>query len=399
MATAIASPLAVAHDLDAFRQSLREWLPQAIPHDWRERIRKGGEEAYLEVQKAWYHALSDAGLATAHWPSAWGGADLSLDAQIVFYAELARAGAPMALLYTISLYHMPATMFAYGTQQQRDLYLEGARTGGVVWCQGFSEPGAGSDLASLRTRAERRGDKYVVNGQKIWSSSGQHADYCLLLARTDPSAPRKQDGISYFICDLRSPGVTVRPIAQPTTESEFNEIFFDEVEIPVENLIGAEGQGWQIAQTTLTTERGLLIFECVERLAQAYLREAAQRPEWLNDPVIRREFAAFYPRIRAIQALVAQLLAELREDPHGGNVTATYVKLYWAPLLQDFTLFLTRAQGLASQRFTAPQRCAGHNSGDAMIDFMWSYGWTIAGGTNEVMRNLIAERFLGLPKG
>lgn len=209
MATTIASPLAVAHDLDAFRTALREWLPHAIPHGWRERIRAGGEEAYLDVQKAWYQALSDAGLATAHWPSAWGGADLSLDAQIVFYAELARAGAPTALLYTISLYHMPATMFAYGTQRQRDLYLEGARTGGVVWCQGFSEPGAGSDLASLRTRAERRGNKYVVNGQKIWSSSGQHADYCLLLARTDPSAPRKQDGISYFICDLRSPGVTV----------------------------------------------------------------------------------------------------------------------------------------------------------------------------------------------
>lgn len=400
MTTTTATPLSAAHDLDAFRAALREWLPGAIPQDWRNRIRAGGEPAYLEVQKQWYRALAEAGLATAHWPTAWGGAGLSLDAQIVFYEELARAGTPVALLYAISLYHMPATMFAYGTQDQRDRYLEGVRTGGVVWCQGFSEPGAGSDLASLKTRAERKGDKYVVNGQKIWSSSGQHADYCLLLARTDPAAKRKQDGISYFILDLRTKGVTVRPIAQPTSEAEFNEIFFDDVEIPAENLIGKENEGWKIAQTTLTTERGLLIFECVERLAQAYGRDAAEaRESWLRDPATALEFAAFYPRIRAIQALVGQLLAELREDPHGGNETATYVKLYWAPLLQDYTMFITRAQGLAGQRFSPPQRCAGHNSGDGFTDFLWSYGWTIAGGANEIMRNLISERFLGLPKG
>jgi alkylation response protein AidB-like acyl-CoA dehydrogenase len=398
--TTTTSPLAVADDLVAFRAALRDWLPHAIPQDWRDRIRAGGEPAYLEVQKQWYRGLADAGLATAHWPAAWGGADLSLDAQVIFYEELARAGAPMALLYTISLYHMPATLFAYGTPEQRDLYLEGARTGGVVWCQGFSEPGAGSDLASLKTRAERKGDKYIVNGQKIWSSSGQHADFCLLLARTDPTAKRKQDGISYFILDLRTKGVTVRPIDQPTFESEFNEIFFDDVEIPAENLIGKENEGWKIAQTTLTTERGLLIFECVERLAQAYVRDATEgRDSWLRDPATALEFASFYPRIRAIQALVAQLLAELREDPHGGNETATYVKLYWGPLLQEYSMFTTRAQGLAAQRFTEPQRCAGHNSGDDFSDFLWSYGWTIAGGANEVMRNLISERFLGMPKG
>lgn len=400
MSAQVNSPLVVADDLDAFRLAIREWLPLAIPHNWQDRIRNGGEAAYIEVQREWYKSLSDAGLATAHWQAAWGGADLSLDAQIVFYSELARGNAPVAAMYVVSLYHMPATLFAYGTPEQRDRYLEGARTGGVVWCQGFSEPDSGSDLASLKTRAERRGDKYIVNGQKIWSSGGQNSDYCLLLARTDSSAARKQDGISYFICDLRAPGITIRPIAQPTTESEFNEIFFDDVEIPMENLIGAEGQGWQIAQTTLTTERGLLIFECVERLAQAYVRDAAiGRETWLSDPAVAREFATFYPRIRAIQALVAQLLAELREDPHGGGVTATYVKLYWGPLLQDYNLFRARAQGLAAQVFVEPQRCAGHNSGDAFIDFMWSYGWTIAGGSNEVMRNLISERFLGLPKG
>ncbi|MDF8334965.1 acyl-CoA dehydrogenase family protein [Novosphingobium cyanobacteriorum] len=400
MTAPIDSPLAAAGDLDAFRRALRGWLPKAIPHDWQERIRQGGEPAYVDVQREWYRALADAGLATAHWPSAWGGADLSLDAQIVFYSELARADAPMAVMYVVALYHMPATMFAYGTPQQRDRYLEGVRTGGVVWCQGFSEPGSGSDLASLKTRAERRGDKYIVNGQKIWSSGGQNSDFCLLLARTDSSSARKQDGISYFICDLRTPGITVRPISQPTTESEFNEIFFDDVEIPAENLIGAEGQGWQIAQTTLTTERGLLIFECVERLAQAYIRDAAAGQDtWLADPIVAHEFATFYPRIRGIQAMVAQLLSELRDDPHGGGVMATYVKLYWGPLLQDYTLFLTRAQGLAAQVFVEPQRCAGHNSGDAFVDFMWSYGWTIAGGSNEVMRNIISERFLGLPKG
>src|SRR5262249_47267524 len=158
---------------------------------------------------------------------------------VVIFEEIARIDAPNPDLFVISLYHLPATLFAHGTQAQRDRYLAGVTERSEIWCQGFSEPNAGSDLASLRTRAERRGDVYVVNGQKVWSSNGMFADYCLLLARTDPNAPKKHAGISYFILDMRSAGVTVRPIRQATGQSEFCEIFLDDVQIPAANLIGA----------------------------------------------------------------------------------------------------------------------------------------------------------------
>ena len=344
----MSGPLDHVADLDAFRTALREWLPGAMPNDWRNRVQSGGEGGYLEAQREWYQTLTDVGLATAHWPSSWGGRDLPLSHQIVFYEEMAKAGAPNTDLFTISFYHMPATLFAHGTEEQCKRYLEGARTGGAVWCQGFSEPGAGSDLASLRTRAERRDDKYIVNGQKIWSSYGQWADYCLLLARTNPDAPKKHDGISFFIVDMKTPGLTVRPIHQITGEAEFCEIFFDDVEIPAENLIGAENAGWQIAQSTLTTERGLLIFESSERLTLSYSKDAAAgRDTWLRDPVKAHAFAAFYPRIRALNHLLGELLDELAVNPHGGGELATYIKLHWAVLLQDYTGFMAGVNGLS----------------------------------------------------
>lgn len=398
------SPIAAAHDAETFRAALRAWLADAIPADWKARIVARGDEGYLDVQREWYATLTGAELATAHWPRAWGGAGLSLDMQVILYEELARADAPFADLYTISLFHMPATLFAHGTEAQRQRYLEGARIGGDVWCQGFSEPGAGSDLASLRTRAERRTtpdgrDVYVVNGQKVWSSYGHHADYALLLARTNPEAARPHDGISFLILDLKSPGVTIRPIHQITGEADFNEMFLDDVEVPVENLIGAENRGWSIAQSTLTTERGLLIFESSERLVHAFARDAQLgRDSWAQDPAKAQAFAAFYPRIRALRHLVAALLAELAADPHGGGALSTYIKLYWATLLQDYTGFLAEAEGLEAALQTAPLGCAGPCTGARAYDFLRSFSWTISGGSNEVMRNIIAERLLGLPR-
>jgi alkylation response protein AidB-like acyl-CoA dehydrogenase len=393
------SPLALADDLVAFRARLREWLPSAMPQDWRGRIRLQGDQAYLDVQRQWYDTLSRAGLATAHWPASWGGAALSIPAMSVYYEELARADAPGLDLYLISLYHLPATLNAYGTPGQRAQYLEGVRTGGVIWCQGFSEPGSGSDLASLKTRAVRRGDAYIISGQKTWTSYGRFANYCLLLARTDANAARKHDGISYFILDLKSPGVTIRPIRQITGEADFNEMFLDEVEIPVENLIGQENQGWQIAQSTLTTERGLLIFEQIARLGYAFERDhRLGRESWLRDPAQARAFAAFLPRIRAIKAMTRALLDELAEDPHGGAQSSTYVKLYSSAIIQDYNRFMARRAGLEGQLFAEPLRSAGHHSGDVMGDYLHSYAWSISGGSSEIMRNIIAERFLGLPR-
>ena len=391
--------LGLIADVEQFRLALRDWLVGAIPQDWRRRAREGGEEGYLETQREWYRALTATGLASAHWPSAWGGCDLPLLHQIAFYDEMLAADAPMTDLFSISLYHMAATLFAHGTDAQRELYLEGARTGGIVWCQGFSEPGAGSDLAGLRTKAIREGDTYVVNGQKIWSSYAKWADYCLLLARTDPNAKRKHDGISFLIVDMKSPGVTVRPIRQISGDAEFCEIFFDDVAVPSENLIGTEGNGWQIAQSTLTTERGLLTYEYVLRLVHAYDEDArAGRDTWMRDPIKARTFAAFYPRLRALKRMVASLLDVLGREPHGGNDLATHIKLYWATLLQDYTGFMSRVNGLDGLVETLPLRGAGPATGMHYYDFLWSFSWTIAGGTNEIMRNVISERLLGLPR-
>lgn len=393
------SPLDQVADLEQFRAALQQWLSGAIPANWRRRVQEQGEDGYLDTQREWYRALSAAGLASAHWPTAWGGCDLPLSHQIVYYEEMLAADAPMTDLYSISLYHMAATLFAHGTDAQRERYLEGARTGGVVWCQGFSEPGAGSDLAALRTRAVRRGESYVINGQKIWSSYGRWADYCLLLARTDPEAKRKHDGISFFIVDMKTPGVTVRPIRQISGDAEFCEIFFDDVEIPVGNLIGKENAGWNIAQSTLTTERGLLTYEYVGRLAHAYHADAqAGRESWLKDPVRAQQFSAFYPRIRALQHMVAALLGVLAHEPHGGQDLATYIKLYWATLLQEYTGFMSYVNGVSGLLETAPLRGAGPTTGMHYYDFLWSFSWTIAGGSNEIMRNVIAERLLGLPR-
>jgi alkylation response protein AidB-like acyl-CoA dehydrogenase len=280
-------PLARKDDLDAFRAEVRAWLEAVVPADWHARMTGASEADYVAFQRWWFAEMGKVGLATPHWPRDWGGADIGIRHQVIIFEEIARAQAPNPDMFVISLYHLPATLFGNGSKAQRDRYLTGVQERGEVWCQGFSEPGSGSDLASLRTRAERKGDVYVINGQKVWSSYGAFADYCLLLARTDPTAPKKQAGISYFILNMKAPGVTVRPIRQATGQAEFCEIFLDNVEIPVADLIGEENAGWAIAQSTLSAERGLIIFELSERMARtldADLAEAKRTDAaWLKD--------------------------------------------------------------------------------------------------------------------
>lgn len=392
------NPLGLKDDIDAFRAEVRAWLEATLPNDWQDRMRGATEDEFVDQQRWWLREMSKVGLATPHWPKEWGGEDLSLRHQIVVWEEMARIDSPEMVLFVISLYHMPATLFSHGSEEQRK-HLKLFQDDSVVWCQGFSEPGAGSDLASLRTKAERKGDVYVVNGQKIWSSLGMFADYCLLLARTKPDAPKKQAGISYFIMDMRSPGVTVRPIKQITGGAEFTEIFMDNVEIPVGNLIGEENEGWAIAQSTLSAERGLIVFNLSERLAYAFERDLEKgRDTWARDPQFRREFGLLHARLRAVRVLIRRNLEALEKNPHSGGTINLYIKLYWAQLLQDYTLFLIRAEGIDALTDEPPIQGGGHSSGQRVVDFYNSFAWTISGGTNEVMRNMIAERVLGLPR-
>ncbi|GGZ11179.1 acyl-CoA dehydrogenase [Novosphingobium colocasiae] len=398
------SPLAFKEDLGAFRLALRSWIERTVPKDWRERHCGGTAEEFARFQRWWFDQLRAARLANSHWPVEWGGEGLSLAHRIVIFEEMARAQAPSAEMFVISLYHLPATLFAHGTAAQRERFLNGVVEQGEVWAQGFSEPNAGSDLASLRTRAERKTidgrDVYVVNGQKTWSSFGMFADWYLLLARTDLTA-RKQAGISYFIMDMRAPGVTVRPIRQITGESEFAEVFLDNVEIPAENLIGKENEGWSIAQSTLAAERGLIIFEAVERMAIAFEREVEMgRGTWMKDTAYLREFSALYVKMKSIRLLVRRMLKEVERDPHmGGSETATYIKLGFAVLLQAYNEFMLRVSGFDAQFEKPAIRSAGHHTANRFVDYLSSYSWTISGGSNEIMRNVVAERILGLPRG
>lgn len=397
-------PLSKRDDLYAFRREVRAWLEATVPADWRERMADATEEDYVAYQCWWFDEMRKVGLATSHWPREWGGAELSLRHQVLIFEEIARINAPNPDLFVISLYHLPATLFGHGSQAQRDRYLTGVKERGEVWCQGFSEPNAGSDLASLRTRAERKGDVYVVNGQKVWSSYGLFADYCLLLARTNPDAPKKQGGISYFILDMKAPGVTVRPIRQATGQSEFCEIFLDNVEIPVEDLIGAENAGWTIAQSTLSAERGLIIFEHSERMARAFERDLdevrAGRAAWFEDDQFRREFMECWAQMNGLRLLIRRMLGDVETNPEiASSSMPSFIKIQFSELLRRYTDLRVRIEGLDAQRQHPIIAGGGHQTGNRMYDFLLSYAWTIAGGANEIIKTVIAERTLGLPRG
>jgi len=382
-------------NLETFRAALRTWLSNAVPTGWQAKMTGASDQDFMVFQKSWFKELVREGLATPHWPVSWGGLDLSISEQVIIYEEMARADAPDPVMFSISLYHLPATLAQWGSPEQVERYIPGVARG-EVWCQGFSEPNAGSDLASLRTRAVRQGDKFLVNGQKVWSSYAVYADYYLLLARTDPAAP-KHRGISCFILDLKSEGITIRPIKQINGMSEFCEVFLDNVEIPAENLIGPENAGWTVAQTTLSAERGLVIFALVERvviLMERRLR-APDAARWMRDSQLRREFMASYADMQATRALIRRMLATVEDQ---GSDLPPIVKIAYGETLMRFTELCTRIDGLNALIDRPTYISGGYAKGNWMLDYLGSWVWTISGGTNEILRNVIAERHLGLPR-
>ncbi|WP_206066303.1 acyl-CoA dehydrogenase family protein [Novosphingobium sp. ERN07] len=395
--------LAELSALEPFRAQVREWLADNLPADWRERMTGADEADHVVFQKAWFRKLMEPGYAAPHWPVEWGGSGMSFAQQIVLYEEIARAGAPRLILYFIALHHVPGTLLHWGTEEQRQRHLPAILAGDEIWCQGFSEPNAGSDLASLRTRAERRGDHFVVNGQKTWSSNAHLARYCLLLARTDPTAAKAR-GISYFILDLQTPGVTLRPIKQMTGASHFNEIFLDDVVIPAENLIGPEHGGWAVAQSTLSSERGLSVLELAERMREGFklLIAAAKVPTRagrlpLEDDEIRRRMVDVRTRIEALRLLVNnQLSAVLKGEAAG--VEPSMIKLYYSDLLRDFTELGVSIGGIEAQFLQGVLMGGANETGYWMQDYLYSWAWTISGGSSEIQRNIIAERGLKLPR-
>lgn len=381
----------------ALRPEVREWLAQHVDAGWRAAMTGSEQDVFFSAQKDWFAELVAAGYATPHWPAGWPGGGRSLAEQKIIYEEVARADAPRLILYFVALYHAACTLFECGSEEQQSRYLPGILDG-EIWCQGFSEPNAGSDLASVTTRAVRRGDHYVISGQKTWSTMAQYADRCLLLARTD-KGERPQAGLTYLLLDMRARGVTVRPISQITGDDEFAEIFFDEVEVPVADRVGEEGQGWAVAQATLASERGLTLVELSQRMRYSLplIVDAMRRADRLDDGALRRDFGRLIARVDAACALADRyLLKRISGDEAPGD--ASIVKLYYARTLREFTALGKRAAGLDGQYNTGFMRGATQETGNWTVDFMNSYNWSIAGGSDEIQRNIIAERMLDMPR-
>src|SRR6201996_1095936 len=281
---------------ETFRDELRAWLEANNPG--RE---PAGDEAAFEFRKAWQRKLNDAGWAGVSWPKEYGGRGATLVEQAIFNEEVVRARTP-SVANVLALAMGGPTVIAHGTDEQNQRFLPPILSADEIWCQGFSEPGAGSDLAAVKTRAVRHGDEWVVTGQKVWTTFAHHAKWCMLVARTDPEAP-KHKGLTYFLMDMEQDAVQVRPLRQITGESEFNELFIEEARIPGENVLGGVGNGWKVALTTLMNERAGLAFFLQIRLRQlldSLFAEAAERGR-LDDPVVADKLGEFHLRCEVLR--------------------------------------------------------------------------------------------------
>jgi alkylation response protein AidB-like acyl-CoA dehydrogenase len=366
-----------------FRDEVRGWLQDNHPGP-----RPEGDDEGFDFLRAWQRTLNERGWAGLTWPVEYGGAGASLVEMAIFYEELARAGAPR-MANTLGLTMGGPTVIAHGTDAQKERYLSPILSAEEIWCQGFSEPQSGSDLASLRTKAVRKGDEWIVTGQKVWTTMAHQSKWCMLVARTDQDAP-KHRGLTYFLMDMEQDGVEVRPLRQITGEAEFNELFMEEARIPHDNIVGGENNGWRVAITTLMHERAGLAF-ALQVEVQVALREVMDRARELGvdgDPVIRQRLAQV-----AIEAQVLRLNAyrgltgmQKRGEP---GAEGSLGKWHWAEVnqaLSELALDLSGPAGvLASEPWT--------------YRFLRARANSIEGGTTEILKNIVAERVLGLPRG
>ncbi|WP_316769352.1 acyl-CoA dehydrogenase family protein [Streptomyces sasae] len=364
-----------------FRARLREWLAKALPglppkpkpEDWP------GRRAY---DLGWQRMLYDAGYADVHW-------DASPTVRLIFLEETEKAGAPYVGANFVGLLHAGPTVAAEGSEEQRARWLAPILRGDEVWCQGFSEPGAGSDLAALRTRAWRDGDDYVVSGSKIWTSHAEVADWCELLVRTDPQAP-KHRGITWLAMPMNAPGVTVRPLRTLAGSAEFAEVFLDEVRVPVANRVGAENDGWRVTMVTLSFERGTaFVGEVVacRRVLGDLARVAYRNGTW-DDPALRRRLGRLNAEFRALWRLTQWNVSEA-EGKGVPGVGGSVFKLRYSHARQE--LYDAAAEVLGPDALDLDRPW--------VLDRLSSLSYTIAAGTSQIQRNIVAERILGLPKG
>ncbi len=388
---------------EAFRQELRAWLQANVPPTAAHlrHLRPHASPEDLAFLRAWQKKVYEGGWAGISWPRAYGGRGASLVERMIFDEEMAAHHAP-ALLNVLGLEIVGPTLIVHATESQKKAHLPKILSGEEIWCQGYSEPNAGSDLAALQTRAIEHGDYFVVTGQKVWTSLAFYADWCLLLVRTNPNVPKHQ-GLSCLLVDMRSPGITIRPLRTMTGDSEFNEVFFEEVKVPKENLLGEKDQGWRVIITSLMFERqglGFYFTFAQKRHYQDLVATARQHHRYgapvCADPLIRQKLAHLYIETELLKLHNYRALTRLlRGNPPGPE--GSIAKLLWAETNQGLQDLAVEIQGVAGQLDDGEQRAIDHG--------YWQYGFlraranSIEGGTSEIQRNIIAERVLGLPKG
>jgi alkylation response protein AidB-like acyl-CoA dehydrogenase len=376
---------------ERFRSELRAWLERNPPPAEPDEL-----SAWVATGKAWQRKLWEAGWCGIAWPAEYGGRGASLIQQIIFMEEMARAKAPQ-LINLAGLTMGGPVLIAHGTEAQKQRHLQKILAADEIWCQGFSEPNAGSDLAALRTQAVVDGDHFVVTGQKVWTSFARYADWCMALVRTDPQAP-KHKGITFLLIDMHSPGVTVRPLRQISGDEDFNELFFDEVRVPRANVVGAVNQGWDIAITCLMHERQTLTFQrqLQSRVALDDMLASARARGTTKDPLARQALAQSVIESRAMQyTAYRNLTAALRGGVPGPE--GSIEKLFWSEMYQRQLETALALIGPYAQLMDGSPHAV--DDGRWPHLFLYSRGRTIAAGTSEVQRNIIAERVLKLPRG
>jgi alkylation response protein AidB-like acyl-CoA dehydrogenase len=367
---------------ESFRDELRSWLSDNHPGQ-----EPSGDEAAFEFRRSWQRKLDDAKYAGLSWPEEFGGRGATLIEQAIFNEELVRARAPMPA-NVLGLIMGGPVVIAHGSEEQKERFLKPILTAEEIWCQGFSEPESGSDLASLKTKAVKDNGEWVVTGQKVWTTFAHEAKWCMLVARTDQDVP-KHKGLTYFIMDMEQDAVQVRPLRQITGEAEFNELFIEEARIPDENVVGGVGNGWMVAITTLMHERAGIGFSSAVglKIALGQLMDLVTEKGLADDDVIRQRIAQLYieaevTRLTASRGLTQQMKTGI-PGPEG-----SLVKWQWSDTNQAMTELATEVRG--------PE--------GPVVDDEWTYRFlraranSIEGGTTEILRNIVAERVLGLPR-
>ena len=404
-------------EAEVFRTEIRAWLRENLPAGWFDAVERGEQpELSPDERKAfnetWPSKLYEGGWICATWPKEYGGKGLSTMEGVVLAEEFANFKAPMRADFFGDTLVGP-TILQWGTEEQKREFLPKILSGQMRWCQGFSEPNSGSDLASLKTSAVLDGDEWVINGQKVWTTQGHHADYCFLLTRTDPDAP-KHKGISYLLVPMKQPGVEVRGIVQPDGTAEFCEVFFTDARCAKDNVVGGVNNGWKVANSTLAFERGMSATTGYRRFEEEYklMVAAAQANGSIDEPTIRQRLMVFHTKVQILRInglrSLSTTLAGVK-DPGIAALGATN-KMFWTEMHKEAmelaldihgaaSMLVDTGAGSGSWPGTAREkRRPGYPVSAMMSAFFFSRSETIWGGTSQIQRNIVGERVLGLPK-